>query len=50
MVGRVATKFTVQVSDLADFVQRRNWKCPHEDPLKRVAAAGCRWIFAESSR
>ena len=37
MVGRVATKINAQVTDFYYFSEIRNSKCPHEDPLKRVA-------------
>ncbi len=42
MVGRVATKFNAQVTDFYHFAKIRNSKCPHEDPLKRVAVTGRR--------
>jgi len=37
MVGRVITKFNAQATEFCYFSKIRNSKCPHEDPLKRVA-------------
>jgi hypothetical protein len=48
MVGRVATKFNAQVTEFYYFSKIRNSKCPHEDPLKRVAVKGRRRTSAES--
>ncbi len=48
MVGRVATKFNAQVTEFYYFSNIRNSKCPHEDPLKRVAVKGRRRTSAKS--